>query len=162
MTPAYQIHRLGQCFGRTEEWAKRTAEAWSKELQPIPSEVLDRAIGELCCSRTKLPTLADVLQACRGMAPRHQGEGCRACDGTGWRLLYHHLQTTEGRKIRTYAATCDCERGQRRQRTRNTTPWAMAVDTLKREYGTIDVYFPTEEQPDLESWQTTQKRPVEA
>ena len=145
------LRTYGKNYGKRDQWAEDAFGLWFSSLRPFDDDDVSRVGREIMAKRARMPTVATFLEVLRAdpLTTRPEAaQGCSACSGTGWREVSWHRWIDQRLQVTSYAAGCDCPKGQRLTGGA-ALPWADVVARYEANPSTEAVYHTTASQPAL-------------
>ncbi len=150
------LQALAENYGKSDSWVESSLKLWSRGLSSIHDRDLIRGVEEWCQKQPKIANLARLKTTIEANPLRIKPAalaGCPACNSTGWRELARWHVRNEKVRADTFAAACDCPKGQALQ-SGTVLQWNEVVDHWRSNPWTEAVYHSTPERYHL----TTQER----
>lgn len=138
-------------YGKNERWADQAFGLWFSNLRDYSDDDVSRVGRELMTKRQRMPTVATFLEVLKSdplVSRPEAAQGCKACEGTGWREVSWHRWKDNRLQVTSYAAGCDCPKGRRLTggAARN---WSEVVEAFAADPSTEAVYSTSAEAPSL-------------
>ena len=138
-------------YSRRATWAEDSRASWMYALKGYQDEDCQRVAAFIMHKRASVPSVAVFLEAL-GSDPRTTKKeapaGCTACEASGWREVAWHRYKNGRLIVTTYAAACDCSKGER-YAGGAAMPWREVVDRYRNDPNTDKVYHTTAAVPRL-------------
>ena len=138
-------------YSKRASWAEDSRASWMYALKGYQDEDCQRVAAFIMQKRASVPSVAAFLEIL-GSDPRttkkDQPEGCVACDSSGWREVAWHRYKNGRLLVTTYAAACDCSKGER-YAGGAAMPWREVVEKYKNDPNTAEVFHTSAAVPRL-------------